>query len=244
MVSSIVPGTTGAGAHGVDGRYTRNAPGAQRREDVAQHADRVELTGAALAAARESVRAGIAQVQEGLALGHEAQAMLVKVQAAARAGAQSDVDAALAAFSLRVDAAIARGTRLVAGEQVTVQPEPGGAPVAIDGIDLRIKDEPTLADVISVSARARADSPALAQDAQRSLEKLQDAMGRLLEAVRALEAHQGFLDAAEGATAVRADLDADTARLMALQVRQGLQAAGADAIANVEPQAVLALFKA
>jgi hypothetical protein len=241
MVSSIVPGATGAGALGVDGRYTRNAPGAQRRED-AQHADRVELTGAALAAARESVRAGIAQVQEALALGREAQAMLVKVQAAARTGAQSDMDAVLAAFSERIDAAIAGGARLAAGEQATVQAEPGSAPVTIEGMDLRLKDEPTLADVISVSLRAQADGPGLAQAAQRSLEKLQDAMSRLVESVRALEAHQGFLDAAEGAAAVRGDLDADSARLMALQVRQGLQGAGA--IANVEPQAVLALFKA
>jgi hypothetical protein len=43
---------------------------------------------------------------------------------------------------------------------------------------------------------------------------------------------------------VRTDLDADGARLMALQVRQGLEAAGAGAIANVEPQAVLSLFRA
>jgi len=79
---------------------------------------------------------------------------------------------------------------------------------------------------------------------QRSLEKLQEEMSRLLEQVRALEAHQGFLGAAESAAAVRGDLNADTARLLALQVRQGLQAAGAPSIANVEPQAVLSLFRA
>ena len=65
-----------------------------------------------------------------------------------------------------------------------------------------------------------------------------------LAAVRGLEAHQGFLGAAENSVAgVRRDLDADSARLLALQVRQGLEGAGPSPIANVEPQAVLALFR-
>jgi hypothetical protein len=72
------------------------------------------------------------------------------------------------------------------------------------------------------------------------------AMSRLLDAAYSLEAHQGFLSAAAGATAsVRHDLDADGARLLALQARQGLQAlSGATPIANAEPQAVLSLFRA
>ncbi|MEJ0059510.1 MAG: hypothetical protein WDM79_08050 [Terricaulis sp.] len=75
---------------------------------------------------------------------------------------------------------------------------------------------------------------------------MQQGLERLSEALRALEAHQGFLGAAQGAANanVRTDLDADAARLLALQVRQGLDAAGGAAIANVEPQAVLALFRA
>jgi hypothetical protein len=95
-----------------------------------------------------------------------------------------------------------------------------------------------------VPARARADDPTLPAAVLRSLDKLQDAMNRLLESARALEAHQGFLGAVEGAANVRGDLDADGARLMALQVRQGLEASGAAPIANVEPQAVLMLFRA
>jgi hypothetical protein len=43
---------------------------------------------------------------------------------------------------------------------------------------------------------------------------------------------------------VRRDLDTDAARLLALQVRQGLEKTGASPIANVEPQAVLTLFRA
>lgn len=243
MVSSILPGTTGATTLGVDQRFTRPTPLAPRRDEAVQ-GDRVELSGAALAASRESVRNGIAQIQEALALGHDAQAMLVQVQAAAKSGSQADLSSALSAFADRLEAAMARGAKLVAGEQVQVQAEPGGAPVVIDGVDLTVKANPSAEDVISVSADARADDAALPQAVQRSMEKLQEAMSRLLESVRALEAHQGFLGAVEGAANVRGDLDADSARLLALQVRQGLEASGASAIANVEPQAVLSLFRA
>jgi hypothetical protein len=240
MVTSIVPGTSGANALGVDTRYARNAQAPERRENAPATGDRVELSGAALAGARESVRAGIAQVQEVLALGHEAMAMLVKAQATARGeGSQADLDAALQSFAERLEAAVSRGAALAAGQQLAVQAEPGSAPVVIDGVDLHLGGA-----VISVSADARADDPALPQDAQRSLEKLQDAMTRLLDSVRALEAHQGFLGAVEKAAGVRTDIDTDGARLMALQVRQGLETSGAAGIANVEPQAVLSLFKA
>lgn len=239
MVTSIVPGAAGANALGVDTRYARgSAPPQERRESTTQ-SDRVELSGAALAGARESVRAGIAQVQEVLALGQEAMSMLVKAQAAARGeGSQADLDAALQSFAERLEAAITRGAALATGQQLAVQAEPGSAPVTIDGVDMQLGG-----DTISVTADAQADDPALSQEAQRSLEKLQDAMTRLLDSVRALEAHNGFLGAVEKAAGVRADIDTDGARLMALQVRQGLEAAGAP-IANVEPQAVLSLFKA
>lgn len=244
MVSSIVPGAAGASALNVEQRFARSANGAPQHREETLRSDTVELSSSALAAARESVRAGIAQVHEVLALGHEAQAMLVQVQAAAKSGSQADLDAALAAFTGRLDAAIARGASLASGGQVSVQADPGSAPVTIEGVDLSLKAKPTADHVISVSSIASASDPALPAAVQRSMEKLQDAMMRLADSVRALEAHQGFLGAAEGATHVRSDLNADTARLMALQVRQGLQAAGSAPIANVEPQAVLSLFRA
>jgi hypothetical protein len=86
----------------------------------------------------------------------------------------------------------------------------------------------------------------LGQAVQRSLEALQEAMGKLLDSARGLEAHQGFLGAVEGALAgnVRDDLNTESARLLALQVRQGLEGMGAEPIINAEPQAVLALFRA
>jgi hypothetical protein len=244
MVSSIVPGAAGAGALGAEARYVQRQAQLPPQRESAANGDRVELSPASLASARESVREGIAHLQEALALGHEAMSMLLKAQSVARGeGSQADLDAALTRFSQRLEAALARGTRLAAGEDVAVQAEPGSAPVVIGGVDLRLKSAPGASDVISVPAGARADDAALAQAAQRSLEKLQDSMSRLLESMHALEVHQGFLGAVESAS-VRRDIDTDGARLLALQVKQGLEAAGAPAIANVEPQAVLSLFKA
>lgn len=244
MVSSITPnGAAGASALGVDQRLARGPGAAPQSRELAAQRDSVELSGASIGASRESVRAGLAHVQEALALGHDAQAMLVKVQAAAKSGSQADLDAALSSFAERLQAAIDRGATLVTGAQVSVQAEPGGAPVTIDGFDLQLKSEPGAGDVIAVSAQAKATDAELPQAVQKSLEKLQDAMTRLLDSVRSLEAHQGFLGAAEAA-GVRGDLDADSARLLALQVRQGLENSGGMAIANAEPQAVLTLFRA
>lgn len=245
MVSSIVPGATSAGALGVDTRYARAQHGATEQRETPANADRVELSAASLASARESVREGVAALQEALALGREAMSMLLKAQGVARGeGAQADLDAALKGFSERLEAAVARGSRLAVGEDVAVHAEPGAPPVVIDGVDLRLKSSPGPDDVITVRAEARADDAALAEEAQRSLDRLQEAMSALLESMRALEAHQGFLGAVETAAGVRRDLDTDGARLLALQVRQGLETAGAPAIANVEPQAVLTLFRA
>jgi hypothetical protein len=238
MVTSIVPGTAGAGALGVDNRYQRPAPQAQRRDD-APAGDRVELSSSAIAAARDSVRDGLMQVHQALALGHDAQAMLVQAQALARGeGSQADLDALLAGYSQRLEAAVGQGARLAAGEDVSVQAEPNAPAVTIAGIDLSLGGA-----AIAVGADAQLDDPDLAQAVQSSLESLQEAMSRLLDSARALEAHQGFLGAAAGAGGVRHDLDTDSARLLALQVRQGLEGAGAP-IANVEPQAVLSLFRA
>jgi hypothetical protein len=245
MVSHIVPGATGANVLGVDPRLARAAPQAQQQREEARQGDRVEVSAASLALARESVRSGVVQLHEALALGQDAQALMLKVQTLARGGeadAQSQLDAALGDYARRVDAAVARGARVAAGEELAVRAEPGAEPVRIAGADLRLKADPGAGDIISVPAAARADDSALAHMAQRSLEALQEAMNRLGESARALEAHQGFLGAAESAANV--DLDADGARLLALQVRQGLEAVGARPIANVEPQAVLALFRA
>lgn len=234
MVSSIVPGASGQQTLGVDTRYARPAQ-PQRRDDAVQ-GDKIELSGAAIADARASVRAGMSQVHEALAAGHDAQAMLVKAQALAKSGDTAALTDLFAGFGQRIDAAIGRGAFVLAGEDVAVQAEPGSAPVTIPGVDLRLGG-----GVLLVSADAEANEATL-QAAQKSMENLQEVMGRLVDSARALEAHQGFLGAAEAGA--RGDFDADGARLLALQVRQGLEAAGGVSIANAEPQAVLSLFRA
>jgi hypothetical protein len=226
---------------------SRSPSAAPERREQAGYGDRVEVSAASLALARESVRAAISQLHEALALGREAQTFLVRAQelaGASGADAQAEFETAFARYAERVEAAVARGMRFLAGENLTVQAEPGGDPLTIPGADLRVKSEPGPSDVIGVANGARLTDAMLASAAQRSLEALQDAMSRFIEAATALEAHSGFIGAAEGALGVRPDLDADAARLMALQVRQGLEASAAAAIANVEPKAVLSLFRA
>ncbi len=233
MVSSIVPGATGANTLGVDTRFARPAQ-PQRREDAAD-GDRVELTGAAIGAARDSVRAGMAQVHEALAAGHDAQATLVKVLDLAKSGDKASLADTLKAYNQRIDAAIDRGARVLAGDDISVQAEPGAAPMTISGVDLRLGG-----DVMLTPEDSTAEAAALS--VQKSMENLQAAMSKLVDSARALEAHQGFLGAAE--IGARGDFDADGARLLALQVRQGLEAVGGAPIANAEPQAVLSLFRA
>ena len=249
MVSNIVPGATGANALGADHRFPRSSNTAQRPQNTpAAAGDQVEVSSASLAAVRESVRNAIAQLREALAVGQEAQAMLVRAQALARAGgenAQNELDALLSGYSGRVDDAAAQGAALVTGADVSVLAEPGAAPFTAPGVDLRLKAEPGEGDILLISSNAQIDDPNLPQQVLGSLENLQAAMARLMEVSNSLEAHQGFIGAAEGAVAagVRHDLDAEGARLLALQVRQGLEAAGSPSIANAEPQAVLALFR-
>lgn len=243
MVSSINPGAIGAGALGLPQKYERAAPTQLGRTESG--GDRIDAS--AWAAARDSVRSALSLAHEALAVGHDAQAMLLQVRDLARSGAGADSQAALdgllSGFADRVAAAIARGVRLLEGGSVAVAAEPGAEPVELEGVDLRLKPAPSAKDLIQVGAGARADDPSLAQNAQLSLDRLQGAMERLMEAARALEAHHGFLGAVEGA-GVRHNLDADAARLLALQARQGLSAVGDKPIANADPQAVLSLFRA
>lgn len=248
MVTGIVPSGAGVSALGLDPRLARPGMGGAQGQGETRLGDRVDISGVSLAAVRQSVNAALEQAHQALAVGHDAQAMLVKAQAIVRAGgpeAQAELTALLNVFAARTEDAIAQGARLVAGESVPVQAEPGGTPLILDGVDLQLKNAPQDKDILAISRNARADDPDLPQALQRSLEALQTSMTRLMEASQALQAHQGFLGAAEGAVSgVRNDLDAEGARLLALQVRQGLQSVGAGPIANVEPQAVLALFRA
>ncbi len=243
MVSSIIPGTTGANALAVDPRYTRPQTAPRPQNENAAAGDRVDLGGtAAWSAARESVRAGLAQLQTAIAAGHDAFGLLATVSGLAQSGDQAGFDAALSAFKDRVQQAISQGASILAGDSVSVQAEPGAPDLVIPGLDLRLQDTP--GETIALTNGMSVDDPNVQRAAQRSLDALQAGMDRLLDASRALDAHQGFIGAAQGAVGgVRTDLDADAARLLALQVRQGLDGNRGAAIANVEPAAVLSLFK-
>lgn len=238
MVSSIVPGAPGAGL-AVDPRATRSMPlGSSEKPEVAnQRNDSVDVGDAASwAASRESVRVGLSYVREALTLAREAQIMLLQVQSLVQnEGPQGDLDALLQSYAERAEQAARDSAGLTDGGDVSVSAEPGAPPARIDGVDLRLGGQ-----VIALAGDA-ALADGIFDTAQRSFEALQGATERLMSAARALEAHQGILGAAEGALAANPDLDADGARLLALQVRQGLSGGGA--IANVEPQAVLALFR-
>lgn len=237
MVSSILPGATGAGALAVDQRLARSpAQGAANRDASGAAQDRVELSGAAaLSASRESVANGLSQVQQALSVARDAQTMLLKI--ADPNASEADVASALQDYqSSYNDAAQTNG--LVKGQTLSVNAEPGSPPLSIAGADLSLGG-----GVLSVSGATAGDGN-LTSAAQGSLDRLQGVVDKLGEANSALQAHQGFLGVAQTANANVSDLNADSARLLALQVRQGLEAVGHQPIANVEPQAVLALFRA
>jgi hypothetical protein len=237
MVSSIVPGAAGASALGVDQRYARTTSGAAQQNDSGATGDRVDVSSpAAWSAVRDSVSNGLSQLELGIAAGRDAQSMLVSVQSAS---SQSDMDAILQNYSANTETAIAGGALLVGGGDISVQAEPGAQPVSISGADLRLGG-----GVISVANGASIDDPALQQNVQSSLDNVQGVVEQYRDVAVSLQAHQGFLGTVTQSNPnVRTDLDADGARLLALQVRQGLESAGG-AIANAEPQAVLSLFKA
>ena len=247
MVSTITPNSAGAPVLGADPRYARNGQAAaQPRAEGAGAGDRVELGGSASwSAARDSVRNGLAQVHQALAMGREAQAVLTQVLQLAGGGAQAQLGALLAGFEDRLNVAVRGGAKLLAGETLAVGAEPGALPVEVSGLDLQLKDKPSIGDPMQVRRGAQVDDSDLPQAARASLDALLRAMDRLAEATRALEAHQRFLGVAEGAgvAGVRTDLDADAARLLALQVRQGLDGVGGKSIANFEPHSVLSLFR-
>jgi hypothetical protein len=256
MVSSIIPGVTNPSAQGslgVEPRVPARPGGSVERseESGATKRDQVAIGDtAAWAAARESVRAGLEQVQTALDVGRAGQVLLARIDELAEAyredpdAAEADLAAALAKFAERVEAAIAEGARLLAGEDVSVQAEAGATPISVEGLDLRFAVG--AGGVFEFDAEARfGDNPAaLSEAVAHSRAALQAGLQRLADSARALEAHQGFLGVLAGAAnGVRDDLDADAARLVALQVRQDLDGLSGAAIANVEPKSVLSLFR-
>lgn len=234
MVASINPSATGASALGAETRTTRpqlTLPQKQQTTD-GNEAARVTISDAAAAwrSAQASVSDGLAAIDLALAIGRDALLRLNEIGEAARGG--QDPQAAIDAYAAVLDDA---QSPLLLGDNLEIDAEPGGAPFTIAGADIR------LGALITLPANADGVASAvIARAAQDGAAALLQHLTRLESAARSLEAHAGFLDAAGGEGR---DVDADGARLLALQVSQDLSAAGA-AIANAQPQAVLSLFKA
>lgn len=203
----------------------------------AESGERVSVSDAASLwrGAGDSVQAGIAALDLALAGGRQAVQNLNDIADAVRAG--GDVQGAIDAYQ---DGLKAANSPLLQGEDIAVTAEPGAAPLTISSADLSL-DGP----LVRVPAHA-ADmaGAALSRAAIDGAASVQGVLTRLDSAARGLDAHAGFVDAAARAIGARTDLDADGARLMALQVRQGLDGVDGLSIANAQPQTVLSLFKA
>jgi hypothetical protein len=129
-------------------------------------------------------------------------------------------DVALAEYNRGLDA-----SPLLRGESVDIAAEPDASPFAVAGFDARL-----------TSTNAEALEGLRAQ--------LRQHLARFESLSRELDAHAALLDAAEAARGARTGLDADAARLLALQARQGLEADGGLAIANANQHSVLDFFRA
>lgn len=247
MVNSVAPGALGVNPSSIFATEPRHGRASSDADavDTASKTDSVSLSRAPLSSARVSVIEALRQVELAREVAREAQALLVAVQGAGQGeGSQAALDQALATYAQKVELARADGGVLLVGEDVPVQAEPGASGLVIGGADLQLKVRPSEGGIIQVPLNARAGDPSTAAAAQVSLDRLQAVVGRLSDSAKALEAHERVLSVAEAGVGARVDLNADSARLMALQVRQGLEQAPSVSIANSEPQAVLALFRA
>lgn len=248
MVGTVNPSPlTGPGA-AFDARPARDAQRPVETDPQASHSSAAAHDPALTwRAARESVRLALADLDLTLAAGNAAAALAAQLGDAARAEDGARVKALLEEFEAGVSAAIEAGGSGAAGATLRVQFEADAPPFEIAGFDLRVKPEAAERAVVQLTAATNADTPEAAAEAARAadetLARIQAELTRLRSAAQRLENHDSFLAAAEGALAggVRADLDAETARLLALQVRQGL-ASGAGAIATAHPDSVLGLF--
>ncbi|MBL8551845.1 MAG: hypothetical protein JNJ73_17795 [Hyphomonadaceae bacterium] len=245
MVSAITPTTIGALT---PNPTATNAEARQREragvEPSASPSDSVAIQPGAWLAARDSVRGALADLDLSVAAGREAAAVLGRIGEAARASDDAGLRSLLAQFDALVQKAIEAGASALSGATITAEAEPDAPAFEVAGVDLRLPDDAD--DRLSLSANAAtpeaaAKTAALAQDL---LSRLDAALGRLNSASARLQAHAGFLTALQSNVAanVKSDLDAEGARLLALNVRQGLAQSDA-AIANTNTDSVLALFR-
>jgi hypothetical protein len=250
--TALLPPTVGYGGAGrsADARST-TAPAATDTIDV----DSAYL--ASVGTARGSVSEATSAVDLALATGRDGAQLLSQARDLARqaAGATDDAtrgalndqfQSVLQSYANLVGGAAQDGDGLLAGGAISVAVDPEAAPVQITGQDARLKDSAGGDDILRLTTASNLSSQAAAaqaaSDADSSLSRLDAVMSRMSSAAQKLSAHDNFLSTVQGVSGVNSGLDADAARLLALQVRQSLSGQSG-AIANAAPQAILGLFR-
>lgn len=168
---------------------------------------------------------------------------------AARTAQDVPFKALVQQLSQLVDTAIGKGAAALAGVAIPVDADPDAAQeLEIPGLDLRLKakvgDEEGLRLTTASKLTTREDAAEAARAADESIARIDAGLRRIEADAARLDKHDTLLSALDSALAasVRVDLDADAARLIALQVRQDLSRVTSP-IANIAPSAVLALFR-
>ena len=245
MVSAITPSMIGA----LTPQTTQSAEARQREkaggETSAAPSDTVSIHPAPWNAARDSVRQALADIDLSLAAGRDAAALIARIGEAARGGDEATLRTLLAQLDGVVTEAVNAGATALAGATVSAAAEPDAPAFEVQGVDLRLCDDAD--DRLGRASNAATPEAAAvaASAAQETLARLDAALGRLSAASARLHAHEGFLAALQSNVAgdVKTDIDAEAARLIALNVRQGLAQSEA-AIVSANPDSVLSLFRA
>ena len=161
---------------------------------------------------------------------------------ASRRGLNVDFTATLGRIAQTVDQASFDGINLLNGSSAGSVKIPGGGSLAPQDLTLG-------GSILTVGANANLASSAAAStalaDVSNSIDNLEAAISTLEQQAGQISAHGaivGQLSSALRQGLSAADGGADGARLLALQVQQGLNADG-QPIANAAPQLVLSLFR-
>lgn len=184
---------------------------------------------------RDAARTGQSALALSAAAARQLASRLDDIGLAAREGRAEDAAALSEAARAHVADALKAGASLIGGQPLRL--ELGAQTFVVDGANLQFEAPPK--GLLSAPGGAET----LASAATQAAAQARDLAAQWDKAAQRVSAHEGVLAAAErlGQGAAR-DLDADGARLMALQVRQSMAESGLS-IANSDPQAIVALFK-
>lgn len=210
-------------------------PGSDERR-----ADSLAVAETGVRGALSQVRGARGQIDVAVAGGREAAGILSQLRDLGRAASEGpeglaalpQAQALTQRFEQVVAATIAAGGRLLAGESLTATIDPAGGSVSVDGLDLRA----------AARDATSGDAARLWSSAQDALTKTQTALVRWEDTEARLRSHQEVLTLAQDGSVqgVSLDLGAEGARLLALQVRQALQA---DPGATLGSGSILGFFR-